>query len=100
VKVGPVLVRSELTTALVAALRELNDGLEMVDRGAYVRVSADESCRLTRAAVERHLGRAFHLPADLEPAMASFAGHFSVDEDEARWSSRAAAAGAAAGARS
>jgi toluene monooxygenase system protein D len=85
VKVGPVFMRGELTPALVAALRELNEGLEVIDRGAYVRISAEDGCRLTRTVVERHLGRPFHLPADLERAMASFAGRFVVDEDEARW---------------
>jgi hypothetical protein len=89
VKVGPVLIRGELLPALLAALRELNDGVELLDRGAYVRVSVDGSCRLLRVAVERHLGRPFHLPADLERAMASFTGRLSVDEDEARWSSGA-----------
>ena len=85
-KVGPVLIRGELLPALLAALRELNEGIELLDRGAYVRVSVDGSCRLLRKVVERHLGRPFHLPVDLERAMASFAGRLSVDEDEARWS--------------
>jgi toluene monooxygenase system protein D len=100
VKVGPVLMRGELLPALVAALRELNDGLEIVDRGAYVRVSAEDGCRLTRTVVERHLGRPFHLPADLERAMASFAGRFVVDEDEARWFSSRAGSAIDGGARS
>jgi toluene monooxygenase system protein D len=78
-------MRGELTPALVAALRELNEELEVIDRGAYVRIGAEDGCRLTRAAVERHLGRPFRLPADLERAMASFAGRFVVDEEEARW---------------
>jgi MmoB/DmpM family protein len=83
---GPVLMRSQATTAIVAALRDLNPTLEVIDRGSYVRVSALGECRLTRAAVERHLGRPFVLPCDLERTMASFSGHFRVDEDEACWS--------------
>jgi hypothetical protein len=82
---GPVLIEDELGRAIVAALRELNSGLEVVEHGSYLRARAPGGLRLTRAVVERHLGRPFQLPADLERAMTSYEGQLSVDEDEARW---------------
>jgi toluene monooxygenase system protein D len=82
---GPVLINNGSAAAIVAALRELNSALEVRDRGAYLRVDAPGECRLTRAAVERHLGRAFRLPGDLELVMTSYRGRLIVDDDEARW---------------
>jgi hypothetical protein len=83
--VGPVLLAGRTSEAVIAAIRELNEGVETVDRGSYVRVLVPGECRLERAAVERHLGAPFALPADLERVMASFQGRLEVDEDEARW---------------
>jgi toluene monooxygenase system protein D len=83
--VGPVLVRGPLSAAVLRALVELNPGLTSVDRGAYLRVSTPRRCVLSRAAVERHLGGPFRLPADLEGIMPSFKGRLSLSEDEAVW---------------
>ncbi len=85
-RVGPVLTRGPLADALVAAIRELNQAVEVVDRGAYLRVLVPGRCRLTRQAVERRLGEPFALPADLEGIMPAFAGQLSVDAEEAVWS--------------
>jgi hypothetical protein len=84
-RVGPVLEAGEVATAIVAAIRELDPGVELSDRGAYVRVLAADRCRVTRAAIERALGRPFQLPGDLEAVMPSFKGTFAVSEDEATW---------------
>jgi hypothetical protein len=40
-----------------------------------------------RADVERRLGRAFSLPADLEEVMPSFKGALSMTDDQAVWQS-------------
>jgi hypothetical protein len=84
--VGPVLARGPRSLAVLAAIRELNGAVEVVDRGAYLRVSARPRCRLTRAAVERHLGgERFSLPGDLEEVMVSFAGTLLISDEEALW---------------
>jgi hypothetical protein len=83
--VGPVLQKGSATDAVVAAIQEENEGVRVVDRGAYVRLLSYQLCRVTREAIERHAGEPFHLPSDLELIMSSFKGSFDVSEDEATW---------------
>lgn len=83
--VGPVLQVGPLADTVIAAIRELNAGVEIVDRGAYLRVLCAGRCRVTRAALERHRGSAFRLPVDLESVMSSFKGRLSISEEEACW---------------
>jgi toluene monooxygenase system ferredoxin subunit len=84
-RVGPVLHAGPRASAVVAAIRGLNEGVEVVDRGGYVLVLVPGRCRLTRAAVERELGAPFELPGDLEKVMTSFKGRFELSESEASW---------------
>jgi hypothetical protein len=88
--VGPVLQASELGRAVVAAIQELNAGAEVLDRGAYLRVSAPPPCVLTRAAVERITGQRFLLPGDLEQVMPSFHGFLAFDAERVEWRSERA----------
>ena len=83
--VGPVLDAGDVGDAVLVAIRALNAGVVVEDRGAYRRVLVPGRCVVTRAAIERALGRSFQLPGDLEQVMPSFAGRFSVDEDGAEW---------------
>jgi len=83
--VGPVLQAGPAADAVIAAIRELNPEVEIVDRGAYLRVLAPPRCRVTRAAIERHRGAPFALPADLEPIMSSFKGRLGLSDSEAWW---------------
>ena len=83
--VGPVLEAGDAARAVTAAIRELNPGAEVRDRGAYLRVHSPRRCVVTRAAIERNLGRPFRLPGDLECVMPAFKGRFTVSEDEATW---------------
>jgi hypothetical protein len=83
--VGPVLQASELGRAVLAALQELNPGLEVIDRGAYLRVSAPPPCVLTRAAVERITGQSFLLPGDLEQVMPAFQGFLELRAERVEW---------------
>jgi hypothetical protein len=83
--VGPVLVEGPETDAVIAAIRELNTDVTVMDRGAYLRVEVPDRCVVTRAAIERGLGRAFVLPGDLERIMTSFKGALSVAPDLAAW---------------
>ena len=84
--VGPVLVAGSIAEAIVAAIRRENDGVEVTDRGAYLRVLVPSRCTVSRAAIESALSRSFRLPGDLEQVMPSFRGHFQVSEDQASWS--------------
>jgi hypothetical protein len=88
-KVGPVLQASELGRAVVSAILELNPGAEVIDRGAYYRVLVAGRCSLTRDAVERIIGCAFVLPADLERLMPSFAGRLSFAGGAVHWTHEA-----------
>jgi len=83
--VGPVLSKCRRTDAVVAAIRELNEGAEIIDRGAYLRVSVPGSCTVTREAIEKHAGEAFVFPSDLEMIMPSFQGRLSLTDDVATW---------------
>ncbi len=71
--------------SVIAAIRELNAAVEVVDRGSYLRVWCPRRCRVTRAALERHRGAPFKLPVDLESVMSSFKGRLSMSEEEACW---------------
>lgn len=83
--VGPVLESNEIAHAIIAAIRETHAGVEVHDRGAYLRVLVPGGCVVTRAAIERVLGRPFALPADLELVMPSFKGTISITDDEVAW---------------
>ena len=83
--VGPVLLAGPAADSVIAAIRELNAGVEVVDRGSYLRVWCPRRCRVTRAALERHRGAPFNLPVDLESVMTSFKGRLSMSEEEACW---------------
>lgn len=86
--VGPVLVEGPETDAVIAAIRELNADVTVVDRGAYLRVEVADRCIVTRAAIERGLGRPFVFPGDLEKIMPSFKGALSLAHDVAAWEAR------------
>ena len=83
--VGPVLTKGRHADAVVAAIRELNENTEVIDRGAYLRISVPYSCTVTRQAIERHAGEPFLFPTDLEMIMPSFNGHFALTEEVAVW---------------
>lgn len=83
--VGPVLEKGRTAMAIVAAIEQLNGGVTVVDRGAYIRVLVPHVCRLTRAAVEELTGEPFELPTDLEKVMPSFKGRIEASEDEVSW---------------
>ncbi len=87
--VGPVLRAGPATDAVIAAIRELNADVEIVDRGAYFRLLVPWRCTVTRAAIERHARATFELPSDLEAIMPSFKGTLSMTTLEVTWELRA-----------
>jgi toluene monooxygenase system protein D len=83
--VGPVLQAGALTDAIIAAIRELNKDVVVVDRGAYLRLLVPAKCIVTRASIEKHLGRPVRFPGELETVMSAFKGSIHLTQDEATW---------------
>ena len=72
--VGPVLQATPLGWAVVAAIEADNDGVEVRDEGAYLRVLVPRVCSVTRAEVEAQFGQPVQFPGDLEVILSSFCG--------------------------
>jgi hypothetical protein len=83
--VGPVLQSGTVANAIVDAIKDLNQNVMVVDRGAYVRVLVPRCCVVTRSAIEKHLGRPFRFPGELETVMSAFNGSLQLSQDEAAW---------------
>ena len=85
--VGPILRMSEDVDAIIAAIEEDNPGteIEVIDRGAYVRIQAQQRMKVTRASIERHIGRPFEM-RQFEPMMSAFAGRIETTSDAILWS--------------
>jgi toluene monooxygenase system protein D len=58
--------------------------VEVIDRGAYVRVQAPGFLRVTRDSLERHVGRDFEM-RQLEGMLSAFAGRITTSSDEIIW---------------
>jgi toluene monooxygenase system protein D len=84
-RVGPVLLSGPIANAIVAAIKDLNQDVIVVDRGAYIRVLVPQYCVVTRSAIEMHLGRSFRFPGELETVMSAFKGSFQLNQDDAAW---------------
>jgi hypothetical protein len=80
-RVGPVLQSGTVANAIVAAIKDLNQDVLVVDRGAYVRVLVPQCCVVTRSAIEKHLGRPFRFPGELETVMSAFKGSFQLNHE-------------------
>ncbi len=99
--VGPVLRMSDDVDAIVAAIVDDNPGqeIDVIDRGAYTRVSGAGELRLTRESIERNLGRPFEM-RQLEGLMSAFAGRIEMTSQEVRWRLKGAASAPATAAPS
>jgi hypothetical protein len=84
-RVGPVLQTGVIGAAIVSAIKDLNPDVIVVDRGAYLRVMVPRRCFVTRAAIEKHLGRAFRFPGELETVMSAFKGTLKLGQEDAVW---------------
>jgi hypothetical protein len=83
--VGPVLEASEPGRAVLTAILRLNQHVEVLDRGAYLRVLALGSCVVTRRAIEEALGKPFVFPGDLEAVMPAFKGFMRMNDEQVEW---------------
>ena len=84
-EVGPVLRRCTAAQAVAEAIKDLNQGVRLDNRGGYLRVRAPGRCAVSKAAIESYLGAAFRLPGDLEVIMPSYLGRLSMTAEEVRW---------------
>jgi toluene monooxygenase system protein D len=83
--VGPVLQSGPVANAIIAAIKDLNQDVIVLDRGAYMRVLVPRCCVVTRSAIEKHLGRSFRFPGELEIVMSAFKGTLQLNQDDATW---------------
>lgn len=88
--VGPVLWEGVMATAILAAIRDENQDVAVIDRGAYLRVLVPGRCSVSREALERRVGGRFVLPGDLEKVMSSFKGRLTITSERVTWESAAA----------
>jgi hypothetical protein len=84
--VGPVMRSGDLADAVIDAVAEDNPDRDVyvTDRGDYLHIHTLNDCRLTRASLERNLGRSYDLSM-LEIEMPSFAGRMQTSDREYRW---------------
>ncbi len=84
--VGPVLRMSDDVDAIIRAIEEDNPGkeLEVTDRGAYVRIQAEQQLKVTRFSIEKHLGRDFEM-RQLEIMMSAFSGRILTSSEDISW---------------
>jgi nitrite reductase/ring-hydroxylating ferredoxin subunit len=84
-RVGPVLHATPFAHVVAAVIEEENDDVVVLDEGAYLRVLAPGTCRLSRAALEAATGPAIRFPGDLEVVMSSFTGVLKLTDDGVVW---------------
>lgn len=84
--VGPIIRSGDLADAVVDAVIDDNPDREVMvfEREDYVRIHTERDCLLTKASIEKHLGRAFDM-AMLEIEMPSFKGRMQSNTEQMRW---------------
>jgi toluene monooxygenase system protein D len=84
--VGPVLRMSDEVDAVIEAIRDDNPDreIEVIDRGSYVRVQADDYLVVTEESLQRHLGSNFQIRS-LEVMLTAFAGRIKTSSDRIEW---------------
>lgn len=89
--VGPVLRHGDDVDKIIAAIEDDNPDtdVEVIDRGAYIRIQAEDSLELTEATLQDYLGSDYRIRS-LEVAMSSFSGRVSTESDRIRWESAGA----------
>lgn len=84
--VGPVLRMCDEVELVIQAIVEDNPDreIEVIDRGAYVRVQTPEFMRVTLASLQRRLGASFEM-RQFEAMLSAFAGRIVTGTDEMSW---------------
>jgi toluene monooxygenase system protein D len=84
--VGPVLRMCDEVDLVIDAIREDNPDadVDVIDRGAYVRVQAEDYLLVTEETLQRHLGPSFRIHS-LEQMLTAFAGRIQTSSDQIEW---------------
>lgn len=95
--VGPVLRMGDEVDQIVAAIEDDNPDIEIevIDRGAYLRIQGEDRVVLTEATLQEYLGSDYRIRS-LENLMSSFSGRAITASDSITWESPSARKGAAA----
>ena len=86
--VGPILRMSDSIDQIVNAIEDDNPGreIEVIDRGAYVRVQASSFLKVTAESLKRYLGPDYELRS-LETLLTANAGRINTSRsDQTSWS--------------
>ena len=86
--VGPVLRMGDEVEQIIAAIKDDNPGteLEVIDRGAYVRVQGEDQITVTQETLRRYLGADYEIRS-FEAIMSAFSGRAVTTSDAITWQS-------------
>jgi len=86
--VGPVLRMGDEVEQIIAAIEEDNPGteIEVIDRGAYVRVQGENQITVTQQTLRRYLGADYEIRS-FERVMSAFTGRTITTSDTITWQS-------------
>ena len=86
--VGPVLRMGDEVELVIAAIQEDNPGteIEVVDRGAYIRVQGEDQITVTEQTLRRYLGADYEIRS-FGGIMSAFSGRAVTTSDSITWQS-------------
>jgi toluene monooxygenase system protein D len=96
--VGPILRMGDEVEQVIAAIEDDNPDtdIEVIDRGAYVRVQGEDRITVTEQTLRRYLGADFAI-ASFGEMMTAFSGRAITSSDAITWESFGHARSATAG---
>ena len=86
--VGPVLRMGDEVEQVIAAIEDDNPGtdIEVIDRGAYVRVQGEDQITVTEETLRRYLGADYEIRS-FGGIMSAFSGRAITSSDAITWES-------------
>ena len=86
--VGPVLRMGDEVELIIAAIEDDNPGtdIEVIDRGAYVRVQGEDQITVTEETLRRYLGADYEIRS-FGGIMSAFSGRVINTSDAITWQS-------------
>lgn len=95
--VGPILRMGDEVEQIVAAIEDDNPDteIEVIDRGAYVRIQGEDRLVLTEATLQSYLGADYRIRS-LENMMSAFNGRAITASDSITWERKGSSATAGA----
>jgi toluene monooxygenase system protein D len=86
--VGPVLRMGDEVEQIIAAIEDDNPGadIEVIDRGAYVRVQAEDEITVTQETLRKYLGADYEIRS-FGGVMSAFNGQVINSSDAITWRS-------------